>query len=516
MTLKRVSERLLQEGAAGMAGFSTTLATQGAGIRTVARTAAQSGLNLGDLCEPVPDPEDPSLSPGESFAARIDPEVTGLTEKMKGLSQAEKQKAVMRLVTQKLDEAGLELDSPIRRYVRMLYTQSYVQLGKARSVSELRVRGNAARRMAESVEISGEIEQAYAEMRRRILLCTWPPNLSSAANIEAELMALSYCNEAVLSVKGIVSQNWFEAQIIEDPSSAEDDFFGSPIKPTSEASREAVAFATYWAASNFVDPLPSNYRRRFDVWCDAEHLQIPDSGFGGIWLRSNFAKIEVGHKFAAALALTDVPDDVEVSAPWEAWSLVIPPGLFVRLVAGKELEISRALCAGTEIRYLLGSKGEIHQVFDKKILEDRKGAPESPTMHALRSLVKGVCLALSEPDEYKRESTSKASKSRREGGAPDLNQARFMLSASVVVDLRDHLKAVLRGEKKTRDGGRINFQFLVRGHWKNQSHGPRHSLRKRIWIQPFWKGDEHARVLLRNYTVKDEQVASDPGVEPHR
>ncbi len=48
------------------------------------------------------------------------------------------------------------------------------------------------------------------------------------------------------------------------------------------------------------------------------------------------------------------------------------------------------------------------------------------------------------------------------------------------------------------------MQFLVRGHWKNQAHGPRSSLRKRIWIKPFWKGDEHARILLRNYKVKEE------------
>jgi len=29
---------------------------------------------------------------------------------------------------------------------------------------------------------------------------------------------------------------------------------------------------------------------------------------------------------------------------------------------------------------------------------------------------------------------------------------------------------------------------IVRGHWRNQAHGPKHSLRKLIFIQPFWKG----------------------------
>lgn len=48
-------------------------------------------------------------------------------------------------------------------------------------------------------------------------------------------------------------------------------------------------------------------------------------------------------------------------------------------------------------------------------------------------------------------------------------------------------------------------QFLVRGHWRQQAHGPGHSLRKPIWIEPFWKGPEEARVLLRQHRVEDQE-----------
>jgi hypothetical protein len=40
---------------------------------------------------------------------------------------------------------------------------------------------------------------------------------------------------------------------------------------------------------------------------------------------------------------------------------------------------------------------------------------------------------------------------------------------------------------------------IVRGHWRQQAHGPARALRKTLWIQPFWKGPEESRVLLRTY-----------------
>lgn len=33
-------------------------------------------------------------------------------------------------------------------------------------------------------------------------------------------------------------------------------------------------------------------------------------------------------------------------------------------------------------------------------------------------------------------------------------------------------------------------QHVVRGHWREQAHGPRWSLRKRLWVRPHWRGLE--------------------------
>jgi hypothetical protein len=48
---------------------------------------------------------------------------------------------------------------------------------------------------------------------------------------------------------------------------------------------------------------------------------------------------------------------------------------------------------------------------------------------------------------------------------------------------------------------KLKARFVVRGHWRDQPHGPQRSLRKRIWIEPHWKGDDRGAVLTRLYTT---------------
>ncbi len=46
-------------------------------------------------------------------------------------------------------------------------------------------------------------------------------------------------------------------------------------------------------------------------------------------------------------------------------------------------------------------------------------------------------------------------------------------------------------------------RFVVRGHWKNQVHGAGRALRKRVWIQMYWKGPENINEALeRTFEVE--------------
>ena len=48
-------------------------------------------------------------------------------------------------------------------------------------------------------------------------------------------------------------------------------------------------------------------------------------------------------------------------------------------------------------------------------------------------------------------------------------------------------------------------QWMVRGHQRWQAHGPRHSLRKPIWVVPHMKGRVDAPILRRDYVLKGEE-----------
>lgn len=204
-----------------------------------------------------------------------------------------------------------------------------------------------------------------------------------------------------------------------------------------------------------------------------------------IWLHSSFARLEVGHQLAAALCCTDVPPELDVHAPWAAWSLILPDGLL------EHWQIARAWCLGTEWIASVLKNGQIQAPVDGVVGD------------MVRSLIRGACLAISDPEQHRKPGTQKqAAKhgTQRHSGEPNFTEARFLLSAPVSIDLREHVAAASSG----RTHSRPKVQFLVRGHWREQVHGAKRALRKRIWIQPFWKGPEDSRILLRSHALEKE------------
>lgn len=64
------------------------------------------------------------------------------------------------------------------------------------------------------------------------------------------------------------------------------------------------------------------------------------------------------------------------------------------------------------------------------------------------------------------------------------------------------------GESKDAvKGWKVRTQFTVRGHWRNQAHGPGRKDRKKIWIAPHQKGPDGAESWAHVYT--DKQAKSD-------
>lgn len=50
-------------------------------------------------------------------------------------------------------------------------------------------------------------------------------------------------------------------------------------------------------------------------------------------------------------------------------------------------------------------------------------------------------------------------------------------------------------------GRSIDVRFVVRGHWRNQAFGEKHSQHRMTWIKPYYKGPELAEVISKPYKV---------------
>ena len=67
-------------------------------------------------------------------------------------------------------------------------------------------------------------------------------------------------------------------------------------------------------------------------------------------------------------------------------------------------------------------------------------------------------------------------------------------------ELRAAAKHSASPNPKTRAEWELKSQHVVRGHWRNQAHGPDRTLRKRIWIAPHWRGPQAGEAIVRNFS----------------
>jgi hypothetical protein len=248
-------------------------------------------------------------------------------------------------------------------------------------------------------------------------------------------------------------------------------------------------YARYYA-SLFADGVPGHMRA---AGCLDAYLELPNGvqHWAAAWHRSGFVKIDLGAKQTAAFLLTDAPEDVRL--PWDAASIVVPPGLCD--------PVRRIWCEndGPDGRvYLVSALDEAGNAF--ATAPDSAAGKVAPwTSHdrheQLANLVR--CVALAGQNGSVRKVRAGASSSvhgsSRTYDAPVA--ALWRCADPIELDLRDEAARAWSGHH--RKGASPTVQFVVRGHFRDQVCGPQRTARKRIWIRPFWKGPEEARALLR-------------------
>lgn len=243
------------------------------------------------------------------------------------------------------------------------------------------------------------------------------------------------------------------------------------------------------------------------------------------WVDQGLPTIQMGHKYAAALMSTSIEkaDLSDVPVPWKAFVIDVPAGLLSVEQGGKLHEVRHVLVQHQTV--MVGGKpawtyvaltesnvtiwqhglpmdelvkefasGEINWSdysfgFDTNDRDDRVNL-------LIGRLIVGVCLTLSGKDRP----VKKVGKGHKYKGnirtASEPLQRIFKLGKPITLDCREGVADYLDGS-----GKKVSVQTLVRGHWKQQAHGPGNKDRKWIQIDPYWRGPEDAPILDRPIKV---------------
>lgn len=260
------------------------------------------------------------------------------------------------------------------------------------------------------------------------------------------------------------------------------------------------------------------------------------------WADQGFPTITMGDRLAAALCGTEVPKEWygEIKAPWEAFVIEIPGGDPPLITVYDPEQQRRTRATRIMVQHVVAEDGYeewwwmlfsehdqhfwregsveacLHPVeFREKETaryrvhagEDAFGehvAQDQRIYHLVSRLVFNTILTLTDPERvravgssHKRYESRKATPNER-SGAPE--QRVFVIGKPIKLDCREALRDYLEGRAK-RDTFKVSTQFLVRGHWRWQACGPKFSLRRRQWIEPYWKGPEDGVIPVRDHDL---------------
>jgi len=117
--------------------------------------------------------------------------------------------------------------------------------------------------------------------------------------------------------------------------------------------------------------------------------------------------------------------------------------------------------------------------------------------HALRQIVFGA-IAYTNAVEGSVEERFEPSKKPK--GAAKERAKHWTIGRTIKIDPK-LVTAVRTGSREV--AFRLKHRHIVRGHYRNQAHGPARSLRTKKWIAPHWKGPEEGAALVHTYKLDE-------------
>lgn len=225
------------------------------------------------------------------------------------------------------------------------------------------------------------------------------------------------------------------------------------------------------------------------------------------WAHAGYNVFDLGNDFVAAMLLTD-PRAIDfelLRAPF--------PGILVTIPAGFVAGVEGLPYTKLHLYYVDGSWGlyatdgvhvlDTHvaegQTLSWEIFEGLKGGAiedvDDAAIRSIRQIAFGMLAYVTAVERAIEERPAPTPKKR----AKDEDRLRPR-----VYDVGRVVKIDPILVKYARAGAReialqLKHRFIVRGHYRNQPHGPGRRDRKSIWIEPFFKGPEEGAKIVHTY-----------------
>lgn len=269
-----------------------------------------------------------------------------------------------------------------------------------------------------------------------------------------------------------------------------------------------------------------------------------------LWAASGFQRVQASSDLWSSLAATayDGVDPDEMKPPWTAFLLDLPDGL-VPFVGrcGRPASIRYVIVSGYELPnqqlmpglrwtwhgwsdcvsdpdndaalYEVNYPSDVLLTTDDSLSGDQSDdwlPLESTDMdvrarHVVRRLICGICLAFANARTGESDDTFRLQPRPRKARDEQPASTITRVIGPNVVRLDGGMRQAVRNYV-LHGRGALRTLHVVRGHFRMQACGERHSLRRRTWIAPHMRGPKDATMVIRPTILRSgmtEPVATD-------
>lgn len=229
--------------------------------------------------------------------------------------------------------------------------------------------------------------------------------------------------------------------------------------------------------------------------------------------RSAVAMLDVGAKVAEVLAdvapesarqiLRDLQRNNQLGGPLSAQATYASSLLSVVPAAPSDdgdTVLSIHATDGTRVLDMLVEQRSLSWEAIENLPDDVTDDADKVAQHTIRQIVFGALAFLTASRGEAMTPVESTRKKKKREPKATAEPKRWAIGSTIRIDPR-LIRSARGGAREA--AFHIKQRFVVRGHYRNQVHGPARALRTLKWIAPFWKGPEEGARLVHTYKLDE-------------